>query len=580
MLTGKFATDIFITMEVLKGISASSGIAIGKSFVIDVSTERIIPKFSIQKENQECEWQRLEKAINVVHNRIEKKVELVEDQHKKILQTYLIMLEDIEFLKQVKSVFFKELLNVEYILNQNIQELVFMLSSAGDSYLAERASDISDIFGKVIDELLGIEPFDFNFVPDNVVVIAENVSPADAVILFKKKICALILTEGGSSSHLAILARTEGIPAVFGIQNAVRRITNDSTIIVNGSEGVLILEPSKEILKKYTDILLLEEKKKNDLEKFYCKKAETKDGVPISIFANIGLPEEAEKAIEVGADGIGLFRTEFLFMGAISAARQIESSGVHSITEDAQFEAYKKVLEIMKDKPVTIRTLDAGGDKLIKEAGIPIIEEQNPLLGSRAIRLTLANPDLFKRQLRALFRSSIYGNLKIMIPLVTHLSQIEETLSLINDVKQELREEEIPFRDDVPVGIMIETAAAAVAADIFSKHVDFFSIGTNDLTQYTLGIDRENASVSNLYDEKNISVLRLIQFTVEAAKKANIDVSVCGEMAGDPESALLLIAMGVRNLSMASVRIPAIKEAISRFSIKENQEKLQLFLQG
>ena len=302
------------------------------------------------------------------------------------------------------------------------------------------------------------------------------------------------------------------------------------------------------------------------------------DGVEFGIYANIGLPEEAKKALDEGADGIGLFRTEFLFMGAVQSAKNAGSSSIHSVTEEAQFVAYRQVLEIMGKKPVTIRTLDTGGDKLIKEAGIPMPVEQNPLLGSRAIRLTLAHKNLFKRQLRALFRASVYGNLRIMLPLITHLSQVQEALQLIKEVKYELSAEKISFKKDVPIGIMVETAAAGIVADLFAKQVDFFSVGTNDLTQYTLGIDRENTAVASLYDEHNIAVLRLIKHTVESAKTQGIPLTVCGEMAGNPEDALLLAGMGVRSFSMSVARFPSVKAALASHTIEELEEKAALSL--
>ena len=349
---------------------------------------------------------------------------------------------------------------------------------------------------------------------------------------------------------------------------------------MDGTEGLVIVEPDEKTLKKYHKFEAAKQKEEKSLSKLKHKAACTKDGVAITLLANIGSPEEAQLALEEGAGGIGLFRTEFLFMGAMQDARKTGSSGKKSVSEAAQLESYKQVLEIMGNRPVIIRTLDAGGDKLLKDAGFDSVPEQNPLLGSRAIRLTLANKSLFKRQLRALYRASVYGNLRIMIPLVTHLSQIKETLQVIDEVKAELKKDGLDFNPEVPVGIMVETAAAAISADIFAKYSDFFSIGTNDLTQYVLGIDRENPSVAALYDDKNVAVLRLIKNTVDCADKGGIPVSVCGEMAGVPEKAMVLAFLGVRTLSVSPVHIGAVKKALAKHSIKELEKMAQKALSG
>ena len=411
-------------------------------------------------------------------------------------------------------------------------------------------------------------------------MVADSVSPADAVALFRRKLVGLVASEGGVTSHLAILARNNRLPAVLGIKGITSKLESGQQVVVDGIQGLVIANPDEKTLKKYRKSELAKQKETKGLAKLKGKAATTADGVSFTLLANIGSPEEAQLALDEGAEGIGLFRTEFLFMGAVQDARKSGSSGVHSVSETAQLAAYRQVLEIMGERPVIIRTLDTGGDKLIKEAGIHTDSEQNPLLGNRAIRLTLAHKSLFKRQLRALYRASVYGNLKIMLPLVTHGIQVVETLELIAEVKRELAAEEIPFRPDVPVGIMVETAAAAVSADIFAAHSDFFSIGTNDLTQYVLGIDRENPSVAELYDDKNVAVLRLIKYTVDCAEKAGIPVSVCGEMAGSPDRALLLAGLGVRTMSMVPTRIGVIKKALASHKLKELEDMANGSLSG
>ena len=567
-------------METYKGLSASEGIGIGEVFLVPPPAPRLIPQYKIQEADVEAEWQRLEAAVEKVQQRLKEQSATADSQYAAILETYMVMLMDVEFLSQVKSLLIKSLQNIEIVLQKKASEMAEILRGAGDAYLAERAQDITDVFNQVVDELLGYKPFDYDLVPENTVVVANSVSPADAVSLFKKQLRGLVACEGGVSSHLAILARNHRLPAVLGIKSITDKLESGQQVIVDGTEGLVIVQPDEKTLKKYHKSEVAKQKEEKILSKLKNKLASTKDGVAFTLLANIGSPEEAQLALDEGAEGIGLFRTEFLFMGAVQDARKTGSSGMQSVSEAAQLEAYQQVLETMGNRPVVIRTLDAGGDKLIKEAGFDSEPEQNPLLGRRAIRLTLANKPLFKRQLRALYRAGVYGNLRIMIPLVTHLSQIKETLEIIREAKEELKQEGLAFNPDVPVGIMVETAAAAVSADIFARYSDFFSIGTNDLTQYVLGIDRENPSVAELYDDKNVAVLRLIKNIVGSADKAGISVSVCGEMAGTPDSALLLAGMGVRTLSMSPVRIGAVKKALASHSITELEEMAQVALAG
>lgn len=567
-------------METYKGLSASEGIGFGEVFLVPSPAPRLIPQYKIQDTDTDAEWQRLEAALARVKQRLEAQSATADSQYAAILETYIVMLMDVEFLSQVKSLLVKSLQNIEIVLQKKAAEMAEILRGAGDEYLAERARDITDVFSQVVDELLGYKPFDYDLVPENSVVVADSVSPADAVVLFKKNLRGLVACEGGVSSHLAILARNHRLPAVLGIKSITDKLESGQQVIVDGSEGLVIVQPDERTLKKYQKSEAAKQKEEKSLSKLKHKAATTKDGVAFTLLANIGSPEEAQLALDEGAEGIGLFRTEFLFMGAVQDARKSGSSSVHSVSELAQLAAYRQVLETMGNRPVVIRTLDAGGDKLIKDAGFDSEPEQNPLLGKRAIRLTLANKSLFKRQLRALYRAGVYGDLRIMIPMITHLSQIKATLEIIREAKEELQKEGIAFNPDVPVGIMVETAAAAVSADIFAQYSDFFSIGTNDLTQYVLGIDRENPSVAELYDDKNVAVLRLIKHTVACADKAGISVSVCGEMAGTADRALLLAGLGVRTLSMSPVRIGAIKKALASHSIKELEDMAQRALSG
>ena len=561
-------------MEVFLGIPAADGIGIGTAFVIPDPVKRAIPQHHIKIDQVTNEWTRYEAAVQSVTREISEhldslsKTDPKDKVQREVFETYILMLSDPVFTKEVKDFFEKELFNIEYTIQFKAEEYATKLRQAGNYYLSERAQDITDIFGRVLDEMLDIHPFDINQVPDGSVILANSLSSADTIILSKRKIAGLALTEGGVSSHVVILARNYGIPTVVGLENISKKVRNGETVIIDGKTAEVLVSPDKSTIDENKAKIREEYLRKQSLKSFLDKPAVTKDGTKFKLYANIGTPEEAEIAAAEGADGIGLFRTEFLYMSQSGASL---NAAARSFSEQNQFEAYKQVLQIMGDKPVTIRTLDAGGDKLINSVDIPILDEKNPLMGLRAVRLSLAYPNVLKTQLRALYRASVYGNLQIMFPLITSVNQVKECLELVEEVKKELTCEQIEFKKDIPIGIMIETAAAALVTDCLTKVSDFFSLGTNDLTQYTLAIDRENPHVAELYNEFNLAVLRLIHMTVKASNEANIPISVCGEMAGRQDSIMVLAGMGIRNLSMSPKLISATKELLSRFTIKELQ---------
>ena len=562
-------------MEVFFGISAADGTGIGPAFRIPDAVKRDIPQKKIDKTQVEKDWARFEKAINSVKSDVSAKLEQLPkdkktDIQREIFETYILMLADPVFLKELRDYFELNLYNIEYAVNFKAEEYASKLRNAGNEYLAERAQDITDIFGQVLNEMLDIHPFDITQVPDGCVIVTTTLSPTDTIVLSKKKIAGLALTEGGLSSHVVILARNFGIPTVVGLneKSIKKKIQNGETVIVDTETGEILAEPDEQTLNDFKLKIQKEQAEQRLLDEYLGKPVLSKDGVEFKIYANIGSPEEAEMAVKCGADGIGLFRTEFLYMSMADGAHHVSA---RAFDEEKQFEAYKKVLQIMGGKPVTIRTLDAGGDKFINSVDMPHFEEKNPLMGMRAVRLSLAYPQIFKTQLRALYRASVYGNLRIMLPLITSTEQVEKCLELAESVRNELMSEGIKFNEKVPIGIMVETAAAALTSDCLAKVSDFFSLGTNDLTQYTLGVDRENSNVSNLYDEFNLAVLRLIDMTIMNAKKQNIPVSVCGEMASRHDSILVLGGMGIRKLSMGSKMICRAKKLLSQFTIAELQ---------
>ena len=562
-------------MEVFLGVSAADGAGIGSAFLIPDQIKRAIPQTKISKEDIEEGWERFTSAKTAVAEDITEKLsKLPVDKstaiQREIFEAYILMLNDPVFLREVRTEYETTLFNIEYTLNFKSEEYAARLRNAGNDYLAERAQDITDIFGRVLDEMLGIHTFDINEVPDGSVIIASSLSPTETIILSKRKIAGLALTEGGISSHVVILARNYGIPTVVGLHGTSlrKKVQNGQMVIVDAECAELLADPDEETIAQYRRTIENRRKEQKFLTEYLDKPALTKDGERFTLYANIGSPEEAETALKAGADGIGLFRTEFLYMAKADTSHH---AAARSFNEDEQFEAYKHVLTVMKDKPVTIRTLDAGGDKLINSVDIPSFNEKNPLMGMRAIRLSLAYPQVLKTQLRALYRASVYGKLRIMLPLITSTEQVEQSLVIVDEVKKELAAEHIPFDDKVPVGIMIETAAAALTSDCLAKTSDFFSLGTNDLTQYTLGVDRENSNVSGLYDEFNLAVLRLIAITITNAKKYGINLSVCGEMAGRHDSILVLGGLGIRSLSMSPNLISRTKHLLSQFTVAELQ---------
>lgn len=559
-------------MEVFLGISAAEGTGLGTAFVVPETVKRAIRQHHIKIDQINTGWQRFTNAVNAVILELQMHLDTLSKTSEKdkaqreVFETYILMLEDPVFRKEVRDFYEKELFNIEYSVQLKAEEYASKLKQAGNYYLSERAKDITDVFDRVLDEMLDIHHFDITSVPDGSVIFANSLSSADTIVLSKRKIAGLALSEGGVSSHVAILARNYGIPTVLGLEDISKKVRNGDTVIIDGKSAEVLINPDSGTISEYKQKIREEYQRSVSLRAFLNKPAVTKDGTEFKLYANIGTPEEAEIAKAEGADGIGLFRTEFLYMAQNGASL---NAAARSFSEQTQFECYKQVLETMGDKPVTIRTLDAGGDKLINSVDIPVMNEKNPLMGLRAVRLSLACPNVLKTQLRALYRAGLYGNLRIMFPLITSVDQVQKCLEIIEEVKKELDYEKIPYKSDVPVGIMIETAAAAIVSDCLAKYSDFFSLGTNDLTQYTLGVDRENQHVANIYNEFNLAVLRLIHLTIKNADKEGVPVAVCGEMAGHKDSIMVLGGMGIRNLSMSPKSISSTKELLSRFTIQE-----------
>lgn len=533
----------------LNGIGASPGLAIGKA----VHWRKEQPQTEIYTvEDTDQEISRLETVIRSAKEQIahlrEVTKERMGDKEAAIFDAHLSFLEDPAYIDEMKNRIRDQKKNAEAICREVTDEMSNMLASLPDEYMKARADDIRDVGHRIHLLLAGIAPFDPSLLSPGSIVVAEELTPSDTA-QFPPGIAAMVTARGSKTAHAAIMARTLGIPAVLGLGEELDKIQDNDILIVNGDEEYIIVNPDPDTQQKAQG----EMERQRELQEAALKKADTdavtSDGKRIQVFANIGRPADVDSALQNGAEGVGLFRTEFLYL---------ENS--QWPTEEEQYESYRTVLEAFGDRPVVIRTLDIGGDKNLPYAKLP--EEENPFLGHRAIRFCLANPEIFKTQLRALLRAGVHGNLWIMFPMVETVSEIRQAKNLLKEARKELEDEGTQTAENIKVGIMVEVPAAAIIADLLAKEVDFMSIGTNDLTQYTLAADRGNELVAPLYDAIHPAVLRLVRQTCEAAHQEGIIAGMCGELAGDPKMTEVLVGLGLDELSMSAGTIPNVKENI------------------
>ena len=547
---------------VLKGIAASPGLVIGKAYLI--GDENVaVPKRKVPKEELPLEIARFEEALIKTRSEIvEIKNKIIEElgrEHGEIFDAHLLVLEDRALIEEVISYLKKDRYSVEYAFSQVLERYVSAFIKIDDEYLRERLSDIQDVGRRILHNLLGGHQALLKDLKDEVVLVAYDLSPSDTASMPRDKILAFVTDIGGKTSHTAIMARSLEIPAVIGIETATKDIKNGDIIIVDGSDGLVYVNPDKAVMQRYRKSQKERTALTRELVKIKDLPAETNDGHRIQLSANIEFPEEIPSIQAHGARGIGLYRTEYFYMNRAGLP-----------TEDEHFEAYKEVAERMKSEMVIIRTMDLGGDKFISQLEIP--REMNPFLGWRAIRFCLARPDLFKIQLRAILRASVFGNLMMMYPMISGVEEVKEANKILKSCMRELEKENVSFNKDLKVGVMIEIPSAALTADVLAEEVDFFSIGTNDLIQYSMAVDRSNEKIAYLYNPAHPAVLRLIQNVINAGHQKGIWVGMCGEMAADPAMALLLIGMGLDEFSVSSISVPTVKKIIRSVSLKEAQD--------
>ncbi|MFD3447914.1 phosphoenolpyruvate--protein phosphotransferase [Microbacteriaceae bacterium 4G12] len=546
----------------IKGIAASSGIAIAKAFRLE-NPDLTIERKTIEDVSAEVE------RLDVVLARASQELETIKESALKelgadkaaIFEAHLLVLNDPELVNPVKDKVKSEKINAEFAMNEVASMFISMFESMDNEYMKERAADIRDVTKRVLAHLLGVQFSNPSTISEEVIIIAEDLTPSDTAQLNRKYVKGFTTDIGGRTSHSAIMARSMEIPAVVGTKVVMEKIQNGDVVIIDGLDGEVIVNPSEETLRAYEEKKAQFEEQKAEWAKLKNEATVTADGQHVELVANIGTPKDVKGIIDNGGEGVGLYRTEFLYMGRDNLP-----------TEEEQFEAYKAVLEgVGEGQPVVVRTLDIGGDKELPYLQLP--KEMNPFLGYRAIRLCLEEQDIFRTQLRALLRASVYGNLKIMFPMIATLDEFRQAKAVLLEEKEKLVQAGTAVSESIEVGMMVEIPASAVLADQFAKEVDFFSIGTNDLIQYTMAADRMNERVSYLYQPYNPSILRLVKMVIDAAHKEGKWAGMCGEMAGDSLAIPLLIGLGLDEFSMSATSILPARTQIRKLS-KAQMEQL------
>ena len=540
----------------LKGKGVSEGIGLGKAVIL--KNEEIKPE-KIQIENVELEKENFYHAVHKVESEIEELINKLYGTEKDIMQAYLMILQDPTLVQETVEIIEKEKCNAAYATEVGFNTIIQMFEEIDDPYMAARSADIADMKKKVLYKILNKEEINLSQLQPNTILVTNELTTSDIAKLNLKSIAGIITEVGGVNSHMAIMARTHEIPAVVGIKQTIKQINENDFIAINGGTGEIFVNPSEEEWKEFKERKENSKKEKEKLKTYKNEISSTKDGHHVELLANIGGPQDIEIVINNTAEGVGLLRSEFLYMNAEDFP-----------TEKEQFEAYKKVAEKLQNKKIVIRTLDIGGDKNLKYMKLP--KEDNPFLGYRAIRIFLDNISLFKVQLRAILTASAYGNLAIMLPMISSIEELRESKKIIQEVKDELRTKQISFNKNIEIGIMIEIPSAALMAEELAKECDFFSIGTNDLIQYTVAVERGNEKVANLYTHFHPAVIKLIKSAIDGAHKNNILCGMCGEAAGDPSFIPLLIGLGLDEFSMNANKILQARKLIRELNFQDCQK--------
>ena len=547
----------------LKGIAASQGISFAKAYVF-VEPDLTVKEVKI--EDVAAEIKRFEDAIEASKKELtiikENALASLGADKAAVFEAHLLILDDPEFMGTVKTDIESKVINAEYAFKETSDMFISMFEAMDNEYMKERAADIRDVSKRILAHLLGVDLPNPSLIDEEVIVIAEDLTPSDTAQLNKKYVKGFATNIGGRTSHSAIMARSLEIPAVVGTSSITEDVKNGDILILDGLDGVVLVNPDEATTAEYKEKHAKFEAQKVEWAKLVTEKSVTKDGHEVILAANIGTPADLEGVKNNGGEAVGLYRTEFLYMGRDQLP-----------TEDEQFEAYKAVLEGMGDKPVVVRTLDIGGDKELPYLDLP--KEMNPFLGFRAIRLCLEEKDLFRTQLRALLRASVYGKLCVMFPMIATVQEFRAAKALFLEEKEKLVAEGVAVSNDIELGIMVEIPSTAVIADIFAKEVDFFSIGTNDLIQYTMAADRMSEKVSYLYQPYNPAILRLVKNVIEASHKEGKWTGMCGEMAGDSLAIPLLLGMGLDEFSMSATSILQARSQIKNLTLDEMKELVE-----
>ncbi len=552
-------------MLTLKGVPAAPGVAMGKSLLFS-SEELMVPRRPITDAQVPTEVLRLEEAMILTRHQIaaiQKKLgDELGQEHAEIFNAHLLVLEDQSLREEIITGLKSQRLNVEAIFNDVVHKHLKAFARTEDEYLRERTADIDDVRKRVLRNLLGKQPAPIDQITERAVIVAHDLSPSETAQMHKDRVLAFVTDVGGRTSHTAIMAKSLEIPAVVGSVDVTRRVQKGEFVIVDGTRGEVIVDPDPPTITRYE----LEQRRNHELRRqlqtLKDLKAETLDHRPVILSANIELPEEVPSVIAHGAHGIGLFRTEFLYLNRYDLPN-----------EEEQYEAYKTVAEQMAPQPVIIRTMDLGGDKFLSPLQFPT--EMNPFMGWRAIRFSLARPDIFRAQLRAVLRASVRGNLKLMYPMISGVEELRRANEILGEVRRELDQEGQAYAKELEVGAMIEVPSAALICDLLAKEVNFFSIGTNDLIQYSLAVDRVNEKIAYLYEPTHPAILRLIKQIIDVGHANKIWVGMCGEMAGEPPLALLLLGMGLDEFSTSPVQLPLVKRVIRSVEYSFAQSVMQ-----